>query len=1332
MSRNKKIIVMIIITFLAILLGINNKVSAYHESTSGVGVNTSKAIGYSTMAGADNIYCVAHGQALHDPAVTYTVLSWVEIKGNKVVGYQTSSGSQVTTGENSSNATLAAILGGALTQGYGSVGSYNAAQQALYGFWNKWCADVGNAYGCTGYGENTNQFSDGASQASANRYIAQAKAAAKKNEYHVKIYYLSSGIEGWQKLILVEPLGNTPPDEPEPGKTEVTGYVNISGYVWEDIANSKNNTINSKYEDGDLRVEGIKVHWKASDGTEIGTATTDKNGAYKLTTTITLYNHPYGIKDKTKYDKINNSHIEFEYNGLKYTTVAYNGELSNNNTSKGKEDSNKRKALDDKFDKVQNQAVYDGNQAIIEGLPNTKISDANYTSELAVSATTENITRKLMEGAEKNNWTETRKFCTDHCQVGEGPHIVKVITTSGGSTITVYCNGKMDINDVNNEYIEDVIKATKEVMGDEINTATGSQSHYYSAGEKNGPTHRDCRNGKEKIYVWNIKNMNLGLVRREQPDAAITSDIEKVRVIMKNQEYTYLYGNRGIQNNEELFDYKVKFGNKYTETYSRPINPSDIAYVNYNNSDDLKVYVTYNIILKNQSNTLQMTVNNIVNYFDSNYTIYTGQGTSTSAGWQEASGTNNGYKIAYNSSLSGIKLQPGSKSDIIKIEFEVNQDRIKGLLDNNATLYNVSEIFSYTTSYGENTICAEREPANVKGKTNQQYAGIDVDSTPGNAVPGNVDTYEDDTDKAPSFLLLKDPNYKMMSGIVYEDTQTTESKKDNERLGNGQKEESEKGVENAKVELIDPNTGETAYLYYKDASSATGANRKLAITYSDSNGNYSFGDGNTYGVVADNYIIKYTYGNADKGQDGNGNTIGETKINGNILNARNYKSTVITESNVKNVMQGNASETWFLNMDEGKDTSIAVDDLKQRLETGNLKYSNYDDKMNMSAYSKEFKTQIQYTKETTTKVDNDGGKFSNNFSVFDFGIIERPRENLVINKTVSKVKVTLANGQVLIEGDPRKDKMNYVKAIGFKSNTNKDGREIATYSKLDDKLLTMEIDSELLQGAKLEVWYVITVTNNSEKDYEYEKDYTDIIRNQDNGTTQKPNYITTDAQANYYYYGNKNSLDVINKSAEFVIDYMSENLVCDINNEENKDWFIVDGDGTTIDRDYLKNNGYISENTYNVIGERKLQTIATKTFANVEPAGGTKSTSMYVSTILANQEDNNLFDNHVEIIEINSKVARTIQEVKADNREQVAKAYKAGNYIPKLASLHTSDDPALEEEGLHQQDDDRVRIVVSPPTGIATYTTIYIISAVVGAIVVAGGIVLIKKKIIKK
>ena len=176
----------------------------------------------------------------------------------------------------------------------------------------------------------------------------------------------------------------------------------------------------------------------------------------------------------------------------------------------------------------------------------------------------------------------------------------------------------------------------------------------------------------------------------------------------------------------------------------------------------------------------------------------------------------------------------------------------------------------------------------------------------------------------------------------------------------------------------------------------------------------------------------------------------------------------------------------------------------------------------------------------------------------------------------------------------------------------------------------------------------------------------------------------------------------------------------------NAEWFRYDNGGTAIDANYLKDNGYISyknnnedqDKTYETIQDRKLQTIVTKTFADLAP-GDSKTSVIYANTILVNQEDDAIYDNHVEILEINGKIARTINSVKDDTREQVAKTYQPGNYIPTLSSDH-------------QQDDDRVRVVVTPPTGIAIYTTIYIISAVVGLIVIVGGIVLIKKKIMKK
>ena len=1317
MSKMKKFILATIFVTLVLILSMSTKVSA--KTTQKINYGGTINLSLTDMENSNNVYCVAHSKSFtRYDKLSFKAIAYVDITGKHAEG-KTSSGKQLSK-DSDKNAVLAAILGGALSpRGYGTQGNYTPSQQALYSYWNDWVRDVGSKYGF--------QKDSRDSKVDADNYINTAKAAAKRTDYKIRIYLLhSNSSTNPQELVLVDVKEPDTP-EPKPGQTTVKGYINISGYVWEDIANSKSNTINSKYEEGDIRLEGIIVHWKANDGSEIASTKTGKDGSYELKTDIDLYNHPYGIKDKTKYDKINNSYIEFEYNGLKYTTVKYNGTLSNDNTSKGKENEQKRTILDEKFDKIENKAVYDGDKAIISELPNTKITDSNYASEFAVSASTQGITTKILTDTEKNKWIETKKFCADHCEEKDGHHVVYQ-ETHGSSYLKIYCDQQVEMNDPSGYWADGNNKPSiKKIIGDAINTSKGSECHYYSADEKDGPINRDCRKSVDGIYVWNIKNMNLGLVRREQPDAAITSDIEKVRVIMKGQEYTYKYGNRGIQDNEELFDYKVKFGNKYTQTYSRPVNPSDIAYVNYNNTDDLRVYVTYNIILKNQSNTLPMTINSIVNYYDSNYTIYTGQGTATSSGWQEASGDNNGYKIAYNTNK--VELQPESKSEIIKIEFEVNQDRIKGLLNDDATLFNVSEIFSYTTHYGKDTICAERETAEVKGKVGKQYAGLDIDSTPGNATPGNVDTYEDDTDRAPSFLLKKDPNYKTLSGIVYEDTQTQESQKDKERLGNGQKEENEKGVENVKVELIDPNTGETAYLYYKDTSAEKGANKKPAITYTDSNGNYTFGEAGTCGVVVDDYIIKYTYGNADEDR--------KTTIDGGktFINARNYKSTIITEDNVKSVMQGKDSNTWHLYMNENVDTSVATDDLKERLEIGTLKYDNYNNGINMSAYSKEFNVKVEYTQSQEAQVDENGGDFQSDWGVFDFGIIERAREDLKIEKTISKIKLTLANGQILLEGDPRKDKMNYVKAIGFKTNTDENGREIAEFSTLD-KMLTIELDSELTQGAKLEVWYSITATNDSEKDYDYEKDYTDII-NSKKEENQKLNFITTDSQANYYYYGDKNGLNIITRSVETVVDYLNSRLNCKVGSDyegdpegvNNGDWFRQkqeDNETQIINADYLKDNGYISykENdtdgdmTYETIKNRELQTIETNTFADLGP-GETKTSTIYASTTLANQEDNSIYDNHVEIIGINSKIARTIKKVEDNTRAQEDKEYQPGNYIPALGSEH-------------QQDDDRVRIIVTPPTGIKTYTAIYIISAVVGLIVIAGGIVLIKKKTMKK
>ena len=348
----------------------------------------------------------------------------------------------------------------------------------------------------------------------------------------------------------------------------------------------------------------------------------------------------------------------------------------------------------------------------------------------------------------------------------------------------------------------------------------------------------------------------------------------------------------------------------------------------------------------------------------------------------------------------------------------------------------------------------------------------------------------------------------------------------------------------------------------------------------------------------------------------------------------------------------------------------------------------------MNAGSEPFELQVEFSENTSSQVDQNGNTgIANDLAVFDFGIIERPRENIVINKTIAKVKVTLANGQVLIKGDPRSEKINYVKAPGIAVG------ERATYQTLD-RLLSMEIDQELLQEANLEIWYAITVTNYSEIDYDYSQ-----------GTQ-------------YYLYGDNSGLNIIKQSVNLVADYMSSKLVCEVGNQatagenNNNEWYkYQNNDGTTlITATTLKDNGYVSEDVEKTVAEREHQLFVTNTFANVEPNGGTKTSILYARKVLANQEENYTFDNHTEILELDGKIARTIKE--SDKGTQVDKEYQPGNYIPTLSSEH-------------QQDDDRVRIVITPPTGTTAYITSYIITGLIGAVVILIGAWFIRKDIKK-
>ena len=171
--------------------------------------------------------------------------------------------------------------------------------------------------------------------------------------------------------------------------------------------------------------------------------------------------------------------------------------------------------------------------------------------------------------------------------------------------------------------------------------------------------------------------------------------------------------------------------------YTRPIYKADYEYVNEKDkSKELKAYLTYKIAIRNESTNLTSQINSLVDYYDSKYSIVA-IGTNKDEKTSNITGDINFETSDYNNEYSKVIINTNAKIDAQKtheiyVDIQLSREAIINIMNNGENLDNVVEINSYST-FGED------------GKA---YAGIDVDSNPGNAKPGDKTTYEDDTDSA--------------------------------------------------------------------------------------------------------------------------------------------------------------------------------------------------------------------------------------------------------------------------------------------------------------------------------------------------------------------------------------------------------------------------------------------------------------------------------------------------------------------------------------------------------------------------------------------------------
>ena len=1092
--------------------------------------------------------------------------------------------------------------------------------------------------------------------------------------------------------------------------------IDVRGYVWEDIQVSKQTKRNDLYKNDDADIKDLPAsdvtvrlyaELNQNGGLPTLVATTDEDGNYKFKgAQFVLDANGNKVLDengdpKIQYniiiENLQNYNIEFEYNGLKYECVKTEKELFPNkqnayemeNSSKAKEIENEsvnlRKDFNNFYATITGDNSLDTSKSETTGKVFGTDTTLTYESKAHVSTLVQNTSYSVESADKKVNPKESVSMRAD--------------------TNTAGCSFK-DMYDL---------------------LPSGARE---------------------------ISNVNLGLYEREQPDLAIVTDIDNIKLSINGYKHTYNYRQRNDYINDSSgFDVYVKnesTGKYKNLTYDRAVYDSYIAYTeeNKNNDSRLRMFVTYRIAVKNESSGLISKVS-LRNYADARYErvsnsyIYNkddSTDTNNRVTWDipNPNGTilvNETETKIWETEIIDENIAPG-ECMYVYLTYEVSTDTIvemATLQPNGGTNIpigkNVTEIKAYQTY------------KILEDGLMHTYAGIDKDSAPNNIKCGNTDTYEDDTDAAPDLFLMR-KNSKEISGLVFEDKTAEKLQTGKERLGNGKYDEdsenpenTEKKVGNVEVKLVkyDMNKGLTTEDDYVNDNivnlyilGANGADTKYAHTITESGGTYNF-----TGLVPGEYYIVYTYGkynytNKDlRITSKNGNK--QTYIGSKSVTTQEYKSTIIDENTYRTLIDNDYNEIknsnlWYRYEDSGNfEKSSAVDD--ENIRTNINKYLSVITYGNKTAYEgEEYNGKHQVMKSYTGIMDvaiedsrdqtteygyddmnaNENGQIVNkaerNYQI-KFGIVERPRQSLKVEKDIASVKLALANGQIIAEGKKEDIQAENVKYVVYP----------------EGGPLKIEIDNEIIEGADLDINYRINVQNLSEVDYD---------------------------NVNYYRYGagknNEYTTDLVTLTPA-IADYVDEKLSVtydidknnrkfkyyDATNDTKNIWQLLPTSGKE-DKKLAGINisdsvfGHI-KNRSNIVVKKTTDEIlpkvteTTDNYKNYNLLAKKKLTSISTNT-------DNTFENYVELIEVCNSVGR-FYGVDSDREHPDNNIWKyetPGNFDV------TNKDNLTESDTNSEINPSKVTIM--PPTG--DNKIYYYIIGISSLVILVGGIIIIKKKVL--
>ncbi len=465
-----------------------------------------------------------------------------------------------------------------------------------------------------------------------------------------------------------------------------------------------------------------------------------------------------------------------------------------------------------------------------------------------------------------------------------------------------------------------------------------------------------------------LLSINLGLIKREAADIATEKDLTEAIVVINGKVLKYKY-NSAIDldnpDNYELLYKQIAVADENIE-YTLGLYSSDYYYranvydsdseiagaldgfyqgtlnlPNGKNSTELEIYLKYTINVYNESDTYDVRINEIADYYDGTFELITNPDTqsktyvqtlngvevnetrnlaekskvtyydssqkeigSGDVSWNNENTINGSDGIEYNkittSSLNGRKLESGQRAEI-QVTFKVNKDVST---DGNSIpdsiilgeKHNLVELTSFSSFYSDTSKNKWSSPGQVAGR-------VDEDSAPDNInIPEFNDKtwYEDDTDSAPILTVELYDNRREVNGLVWEDGQTNEVQY-SQVIGNGiyNPDEGDRAIADLTTEIVETISiptgdvdanGNTVYKEYDfiwptdEPIQALSNNTIEDLTGFDStivtnaSGEYAFAS-----VPAGNYKVRFVYGDKDIATENNGYS--------EVYNGQDYKST---------------------------------------------------------------------------------------------------------------------------------------------------------------------------------------------------------------------------------------------------------------------------------------------------------------------------------------------------------------------------------------------------------------------------------------------------------